>query len=102
MRRGDLTFKAAKAVEGEEFTLSAGDGPVLGVRLVAVQSLERRGRPEHFPDPFALNFKGTSGVLCPQGLYQFENASLGRIEIFIVPIEQDDETGEFVYQAIFN
>lgn len=97
-----LTFSAAKAVEGQDFTLSAGDGPVLGVRLVSVVALDRRVRPENFPDPFSLCFKGTPGVYCPQGIYRLENPVLGPLEIFISPIERDAETGEFVYQAIFN
>lgn len=97
-----LTFAAAKAVEGQDFTLAAGDGPVLDVRLMSVRALDRRARPDHFPDPFTLYFKGTPGVYCPQGVYRLENPILGALEIFISPIERDAETGEFVYQAIFN
>lgn len=97
-----LTYSDAKAVEGQEFTLAAGDGPVLSVRLTSVRALDRRARADRFPDPFSLYFKGTPGVHCQQGIYRLENAVLGRLEIFISPIGRDAETGEFLYQAIFN
>lgn len=97
-----LQFEAAKAAEGERFLLWAGDGPKLEVTLASVESRARRNLPDHLPTSFSLLFKGTPQVLCPQGTYTLEGAGLGPIEMFIVPIAQDEATGEFVYQALFN
>ena len=50
--------------------------------------------------PFALLFRSESKVLLPQQIYRLTNATLGILDIFLVPIARDKDG--IVYQAIFN
>jgi hypothetical protein len=68
--------------------------------LVAVDSLPSvPGAPR--VDPFALTFIGPRGQLLEQATYRFSHASLGELEIFIVPIGYADG-GAVRYEAVFN
>jgi hypothetical protein len=49
---------------------------------------------------FSLTFLGPADRLLPQGTYGFESASLGRFELFIVPVSRDQNGAQ--YQATFN
>jgi hypothetical protein len=49
---------------------------------------------------FSLLFHGADTILLPQGIYRFENGTLGKFELFIVPVAR--EKGQYHYQAIFN
>jgi uncharacterized protein DUF6916 len=51
------------------------------------------------PEPFALMFVGAPGLA--QGLYELEHQSLGRLDIFIVPVALGPD-GSGRYEAIFN
>ncbi|WP_042699100.1 DUF6916 family protein [Azospirillum sp. B506] len=97
-----LTYEAAKTVEGSAFTIQAGTGPTLPLTLVEVRLGRSRTPPPGLPQPFSLYLKGTPRVMCPQGTYVLENQTLGRLEVFVVPVGDDPETGEFLYQVIFN
>lgn len=94
-----LTYEAAKSAEGAAFTLQAGYGPQLPLVLDSVVPAQHR-TPGN--TGFSLFLKGTRGILCPQGIYVLENAALGRLEVFLVPIAQDAETGDFSYQVVFS
>lgn len=96
-----LTYETAKAAEGCAFTIQAGLGPVLALVLTEVRLHQRRSPSVGRREPFSLLMKGTRGVLCPQGTYVLEGAGWGRLEAFIVPIGDDAETGEFLYQITF-
>jgi hypothetical protein len=50
-------------------------------------------------EPFSLLFKGPKPVL-PQRTWALENETLGRLEIFLVPIGADADGVR--YEAIFN
>ena len=97
-----LSYEAAKAVEGDAFTIQAGTGPALPLVLVEVKPGRLRTPVPGLPKPFSLYLKGTPRVLCQQGTYVLENAQLGRLEVFVVPVADDAETGEFLYQVVFN
>ena len=49
---------------------------------------------------FALLFCGPGERILPQRIYLFESASLGRFELFIVPVSRDQNGTR--YQATFN
>jgi hypothetical protein len=49
---------------------------------------------------FALLFLGPADRLLPQGIYWFESVTLGRFELFIVPVGRDAKGIQ--YQALFN
>jgi hypothetical protein len=51
-------------------------------------------------EPFSLVFRGPQQPILPQRIYALEQETLGRIEIFLVPIGPD-EVGQR-YEAVFN
>ncbi len=50
--------------------------------------------------PFSLVFRGPGEPVLAQRLYALDNETLGRLEIFLVPIGPDDEGMR--YEAVFN
>ncbi len=63
-----------------------------------------KGKPQEWEglrkEPFYLLFKCQKPVILPQKIYPFENSTLGKLEIFIVPVARDKDG--IVYQAVFN
>jgi hypothetical protein len=51
-------------------------------------------------EAFSVVFRGPADRYMPQGTYHLINATLGGIDIFLVPIAQDNEG--FQYEAVFN
>ena len=89
--------------------------PLLGKRFVALMTegqtvemelIEARALPVHpgskgpRREPFSLVFRGPRKFVLPQCIYHMEQAALGTVEIFLVPIGPD-ESGQR-YEAIFN
>jgi len=55
-----------------------------------------------FRNPFSLHFLGpVSQQYLQQHTYQMLNETLGRLDIFIVPLGLDAEAGRMRYEAIF-
>ena len=51
---------------------------------------------------FSLTFRGEStAVLLNQGVHPLEEAGLGKLEVFLVPIERNAD-GTHLYQVIFS
>ena len=68
------------------------------VKLVLFEVSELRDAPRnHF---FSVLFRGPAESMLPQGLYAMENESMGRFEIFIVPVGVTEAGYE--YEAVFN
>jgi hypothetical protein len=93
----ELTLKSFAPHAGSVFLLRA-DGQDLPLTLVAADPLPAppgdKGRP-----PFSLEFDGPREPIHPQATVAFEHEALGALEIFIVPIAQDEQHTR--YQAIF-
>ena len=51
-------------------------------------------------EAFSLVFRGRNRTVLPQRIYRLENDQLGELEIFIVPIAQDDDGVS--YEAVFS
>jgi hypothetical protein len=49
---------------------------------------------------FSIIFRGPSSILLPQSMCRVEHAELGSFDLFIVPIQHNQE-GSF-YEAVFN
>jgi hypothetical protein len=49
--------------------------------------------------PFALLFKGARNRLLPQQMYRIEHEKLGPMELFIVPVREDEHG--YYYEAVF-
>jgi hypothetical protein len=88
---------------GEVFRLQLDENRVLDLRLSTATELgdkswqvpERDGMRQ----PFSLLFIGPPDILLPQRIYRLENATLGALEMFLVPIGRDAQGVQ--YEAIF-
>ena len=94
-----LTFGDFSGRIGEGFRLEERGG-VAELTLVEVTDLARRGNPGPRRSPFSLVFRGPLSPVMPQRTYALEHASLGRLEIFLVPIGPDADGMR--YEAVFN
>ena len=75
------------------------------LELVEVESVRnasgnRRAGPGLVQETFSLCFRGAPREFLPQTTYVLEQERLGRFELFIVPIGQEEECVR--YQAVFN
>ena len=94
-----LSVQVFEPLVGQSFTLVDG-GSETALELVSVRERpEFRSGPE-FRVPFFLEFKTPSPVLKPQRIYCLKHATLGEIELFLVPLRRD-ATG-CTYQSTFN
>ncbi len=86
---------------GAEFRLFRNE--ISPVRLVLVEARElprRAGRPDAPRTPFSLLFRGPGEPVLPQAIYPLESGTLGRLEIFLVPVGRD--VAGVLYEAVFN
>jgi hypothetical protein len=88
-----LTVETFAAATGDIFALDAGDAGRLDLELCDARALGPDDRP------FTVVFRGPAEPLLPQRIYRLEHASIGTLEIFIVPVGRD-ESGA-TYEAIF-
>jgi hypothetical protein len=97
----DFTAPMFSELVGDPFRLLLDDGSVLELELVSVtptptnpNEIERRRTP------FSILFRGPQEPVLPQRTYAFENETLGRFEMFIVPIGPDESSMQ--YEAVFS
>ena len=83
----------------ETFDVGVGENS-LSMTLVQVQPLPVHAYAGMLRAPFSLMFKSESPVLLPQNIYRMKNATLGVLELFLVPVGRD--TSGILYQAVFN
>jgi uncharacterized protein DUF6916 len=98
-----LTQAVFEPLIGKIFRLQASAEKVLEVALVQADKLPPyagRGAKALKREPFSLVFRGPKEFVLPQQLYALEQETLGRVEIFLVPIGPD-EIGQR-YEAVFN
>ncbi|NLS01687.1 hypothetical protein HGP17_33035 [Rhizobium sp. P38BS-XIX] len=84
---------------GEGFDVDMGTASVT-FTLTEVRPLPDRGFAGMTRAPFSLLFRSGSKVVLPQQIYRLKNATLGILDIFLVPVARDQEG--IIYQAIFN
>jgi len=82
---------------GSLFTLNAGGGPIV-LSLVKVRMLGHRCEGA-FRDPFAVEFRGPSGILIPQKTYRLEQEDGNPLEIFLVQTADNPEGS--LFEAVF-
>lgn len=68
--------------------------------LTEARLLPERGFAGMTRAPIALLFRSASKVVLPQQIYRLKNATLGILDIFLVPVARDKDG--IIYQAIFN
>jgi len=59
-----------------------------------------KGKETSGAESFSLLFRGPAAQPLSQQTYEMENVALGKIAIFIVPVERTPDG--FVYEAVFN
>ena len=95
----DLKIKDFLERVGEEFRIVDSDAPVV-LTLVEATDLSRPEAPGPRRSPFSLVFRGSAAPVMPQRIWAIEHTSLGKLEIFLVPIGPDASGTR--YEAIFN
>lgn len=69
------------------------------LKLVEVSSVSAEKTDQGQEEPFSAVFQSTSPVVHEQGIYQLQQASLGELQVFLVPINADENSVQ--YEAIF-
>lgn len=86
--------------QGSTFTVTFDGTDPVPLTLVEVAELAvHEGQPR--PDPFSLVFTGPAGVAFRQGVYPLEHDKLGRLDVFLVPV-QPEADGLPRLEAVFN
>lgn len=80
---------------GERFRLDAGER---ALELV-LEECARLGEPALERVPFSLLFRGPREPVLAQRIYPLVHDELGRFELFLVPVAQDDDGTR--YEAVF-
>lgn len=91
----DLTVESFAGCVGEAFRLTADEG-TFEVTLVECETL---GGTALNRVPFSLVFLGPREPVLPQRTYPLAHDELGELEVFLVPIAQDDDGTR--YEAVF-
>ena len=85
---------------GSEFRIHVAPDREEVLTLIEVKRLgpDGGGRPGA-PEQFSVIFRGGAGDHLPQRTYPMDHETLGKFELFIVPIGPDDQGMR--YQAVF-
>ena len=84
------------AQSNTEFRVRVDEANAVNLILAEVSELKVSPRQEQF----AIVFRGPLEVFLGQGLRQFEHDEMGHFNLFLVPINKDDNG--FYYEAVFN
>ncbi len=95
----DLTFELFEPIVGEVFAVPIGEER-FDLTLTEAGLLKHFNPEVHRRPPFELLFACPDLRVLPQGNYAMDNATLGALEVFIVPIAGDAQG--ITYQAVFN
>ena len=96
-----VTSERFAAHVGDVFRMQVDASRTIDVELIAVEAsaaAARDGTDGRRP-PFAVLFRGPREPIFPQRMYRLEHATLGALDIFLVPIGFDDRG--LRYEAIF-
>ena len=98
-----LTLDTFSPHVGETFRIPLQGDHAIELELVDVKSLHDpyagRPGPRTARVPFALVLKGPLTPVLPQQIYPLEHATIGRHELFMVPIGPDQD--RMRYEVIF-
>lgn len=74
--------------------------PSVGALEMSVEEVKALPSHRMRAEPFSLQLRGPRAPLLPQAIYPVVHPSLGRLELFLVPIRSDGAGS--VYEAVFN
>lgn len=84
---------------GQTFRLEFADHPPVDLTLVEAAPGPWQ-RPEGGKVAFRLEFSGPPQPLIAQRTYRIQHPALGPVDLFLVPLAQDEESA--TYEAVFN
>lgn len=101
----ELDFTTFTQHEGTSFLLDlAGVKQPLELKLIEVVSIKNQDAnrdPSVRQEPFRLTFRGGPvDAFLPQQIFTLKHATMGELEIFLVPIGPDADG--MCYEAVFN
>lgn len=96
---GIITLDLFARSVGEGFEIEMGTGSLV-FTLTEARPLPERGFNGMTRAPFSLLFRSETKIVLPQQIYRLKNATLGVLDIFLVPVARDRDG--IIYQAIFN
>lgn len=91
-----LTHEAFTEHANSKFQVEVDENNEVELDLTEVSELKLYPEQEEF----VLLFRGPGDTFLGQGARYFKHDKLGRFEMFIVPIRQDEQG--FYYEAVFN
>jgi hypothetical protein len=92
----DLTHEEFSKHLNTRFGIRISEAQLIEVELTEVSELLITARQERF----SLIFRSANDILVAQGLHRFEHDQMGPFDLFIVPVDRD-ENGTY-YEAVFN
>lgn len=96
----NLAITSFQQLIGDTFEIDPPIEDIDALTLDNVSELTSPGtRSPGFRDPFRLLFRGPATAILPQGTHVLRHKTLGRLEIFLVPLQPDAEGP--MYEAIF-
>jgi hypothetical protein len=101
MNLADLTLSDFEPLVGQTFSLQTGENQS-GIAFVLSEAAalgSASSAPGSARTPFSLIFVGPLQPVVAQAIYTLEHPTLGRLELFIVPVGQNPQGMQ--YQAIF-
>lgn len=93
----DLTYETFRPHLNETFRIEAEESR-LDLELTEVEAFD--AADEDRRRAFSLVFYGPEQPFLAQAIHRLEHATLGSLDLFLVPIGQ--KNGGFLYQVIFN
>ena len=98
-----LTVETFAPQRGSTFAIVLDDATTLDAELETVtpageQPLDA-ARSAGLREPFSIVLRGPSDPVLPQGIYRLKHAELGELELFLVPVAQDESGTR--YEAVF-
>ena len=95
-----ITFEDFQACLGQAFLIASENEDNLEFELIEVKAIGDFNRKTDTRQAFSALFRGPRELPLVQSLYRIENADLGALQLFLVPLGPD-ETG-ILYDATFN
>ena len=91
-----LTHEEFSKNANTKFQVQVDENTHVDLELIAISELKQYPQQEEF----ALEFRGPLDMFLGQDVRNFSHDQMGRFELFIVPIRQDEQG--FYYEAVFN
>jgi hypothetical protein len=96
---GSLTHEQFEACLKQAFVLDAGDDRIVETVLDEVSPKGAINPRSDRRRPFSVIFRAPLEPLLPQQIYTLNNATLGSLSLFLVPIGPDGDS--MLYEAVF-